>query len=132
MIDWAIGQIYEILKILITGFLSFVLGMWYFNKYILPKLYVKMGSNLLKQATEDDGFKPWITKAKKIIEELEPFVAKLKKVDIEKVQKDLQPLIDALKKVDPKDIEDLLKEIKELTGTIKKSIGKPEKIPEPD
>lgn len=129
---WLSLQIYDLVKILITGFISFVLGMWYFNKYILPKLYVQMGSNLFKQAQEDPNLKSTIQKAKKIIEELEPFIAKLKKIDIEKYQKDLQPLIETLTKVDPKEVDDLLKSLKELTGTVQKAIEKPKKIPEPD
>jgi hypothetical protein len=121
----------DILKTLIVGFASFVLGMWYFNAYILPKVYVKMGSNLFKGAENDPSFKPWIDKFKKIMEELEPFVAKLKTVDVEQIQKDVQPLIAALKKVDPKDIEDLMKTLKELGGTVKNAIEKPENIPKP-
>jgi hypothetical protein len=132
MWDWIASQIYEVLKILITGFVSFVLGMWYFNKYILPKIYVKMGSNLFKGASEDPNFKPWIERFKKIVEEIEPLVAKFKKVDFEKTLKDLQPFLDSVKKIDPQTVDDLLKSVKELAKTATKAIEKPKSIPQPN
>jgi predicted RNA-binding protein with EMAP domain len=103
--------------------------------FILPKMAAKSAHQTLEAMKNDDELKPIIEKAKEIITRLEPVTKKLAtafaNIDLDKLQDDVKPFIEMMKKVDPKDVEDLLKEVKSLTGTIKKSIEKPE-IPKPE
>lgn len=131
MIDWT----WEIVKLLLGvlfSFVSFVAGMWYFNKYMLPKMVSNMGSSFLKQAMDDDNFKPWIKRFQTLIEEIEPLVKKVKDTDFDKITQDLSPFIEALKKVNPEDVDQLLKALRDLTGAVKKAIDKPPPPPPPD
>lgn len=127
MIDWAQFLLNNIGNI-ISGFIGFVLGMWYFNRFILPKIYAKMGVDLISNMREDAKIKPIITRFSKMAEQLEPVVEKLKTVDFAKMQEDLKPLMETLKKIDPEAVEDLLNSLRKWTNTITE---KP-KIPEPD
>lgn len=120
MIDWFVMFI-DSARTLAVGFISFVLGMWYFNKYLLPKMYVKMGSSLFKQISIDPEFQPMIQKLKRIISELEPLTAQVKQIDIEKVIADVKPIIEALKKIKPEDIEALINAVKSFSGTMKET-----------
>jgi hypothetical protein len=116
----------NLLQGLIVGIAS---GLFLFY-VVLPKIGAKTATQTLHAAKKDPEIGPLIAKAQEILHALEPLAKFFKNFDLEKMQKDIQPIIEVLKKIDPKDIDDLLKEIKSLTGTIKQNIAKP-KIPEP-
>lgn len=127
MIDWAAVLLTGIVN-LIVGFISFVLGMWYFNKFVLPKILASQGIEFIKNLQKDPQIKGIITKFKKIADQLEPVVEKMKNFDLDKLQEDLKPFLESIKKIDPKTVEDALRSIKQLTNSVTKT---PE-IPEPD
>ena len=90
-----------------------------------------MGAATVKALQKDPEIKPYIDKAKQIIDRIEPIVEKFKGLDLDKINGDIKPLLEVIRKIDPKTIEELMKSLKELTDTVKGSLTKP-KIPEPD
>lgn len=115
---------------LISSIISFISGMYVFNKYFLPKLTAKMFVDGFKHLQADPEISIYMKKGKEIINRLEPVMKQLKNVDLNKIQKELRPFFEAAKKIDPKDVEDLMKSLKNLTGTVQQAIEKP-KIPKP-
>ena len=130
MIDWILF-FSDIVKGIIIGIPSFLIGSYLFFKYLLPKLSADMGAATVKALQKDPEIKPYIDKAKQIIDRIEPIVEKFKGLDLDKINGDIKPLLEVIRKIDPKTIEELMKSLKELTDTVKGSLTKP-KIPEPD
>ena len=137
LLDWSYFWL-DGLKGLIISLVSFITGLWVFNKYIYPRMVVQMGTDVIRLLKEDGEIKPQIEtakilieKGKKVMEKLEPIVEKAKNLDLEKVSEDLKPLLEAVKKIDPKTVEEVIKSIKELADAMKGTLTKP-KIPEPD
>lgn len=129
MFDW-FGWGMGLAQGLIVGIAS---GLFLFY-FVLPRMAASSARKTIEELKKDGDLKPVIEKAKEIITRLEPVTKKLAtafaNIDVDKLQSDVKPFFELIKKIDPKDVDDLVKEIKGLTGTIKKSIEKP-KIPEP-
>lgn len=117
MNDWVILQVYEIAKTLIVATFSFIIGMWYFNRFVLPKLLVKQGGSMIKQAVEDDNIKPYIDKGKKIVEDVGPIVEKLKKIDFD----GFVELINSLKRIDPQKVNVIIDGVKNFVENLAKN-----------
>ena len=117
---------------LAQGIIISIVGGYILLRFILPRMAAESARHTLKELKKDGEIKPIIDKAKDIVNRLQPLVEQFKNLDLDKIQKDIKPFLDVIKKIDPKDVEDLLKSLKELTGTVQKAIEKPEKIPEPD
>lgn len=119
---------------LLQGLVVSVIGGYILLKFILPRMAAASARQTIEELKKDGELKPIIDKAKDIITRLEPVAKKLatafKNLDLDKLQDDIQPFLELGRKIDPKDVEELMQSLKELTGTIKKSIEKP-KIPEP-
>lgn len=126
--EWLFQEIVKAILVGIpTGFFSFFLAMWYFNKYQLPKLAPSMGKEAVKHVAELPEIKKLIEKGNGLIEQLEPIIENVKKVDFEKIQSDLAPLLNTLKKINVETIEELIEVIKSLA---EKATKKP-KVPTP-
>ena len=123
-----------------TGILELVIGV-YIVLYMAPKGVDKMVAQGIKEAKHSPEIAPFIDKLKEIITVFEPIMKQaataLKNIDIEKTQKDLQPLMNALKGIDPAELNALIKNLKELTGMVTKTLEKHETpslppLPEPE
>lgn len=110
---------------ILIGTLNFVAGMWFFNKYFLPRMAPQMARDVIKEVKEMPEVKEVLKRTNGIIDQLEPLLQKLETLNITKTQKDLEPLIKMLKKID---YEQLLHNIEQLTT----SATKQPKIPKPD
>jgi len=130
MTDWILFIIDKIAALFVS-MLGFLLSMWFFNKYIFPKMAASMGSDFLKGLQKDPEIKPVITKAKDLLNRIEPIVDQFKKIDLDKIQEEYKPLLEAIKKIDPKTIEDVAASLKSLTNDLRKKLEKPT-IPKPD
>lgn len=129
MIDWETFILTAIWGV-ISSIISFVIGMYVFNKYFLPKIVANMGIDTINTLRKDPEIEPYIKKVKEIIDRLEPIVAKFKELDLAKLGDDIKPFIEAIKKIDPKTIDELLQSVKALTNSFKEKLEKP-KIPKP-
>lgn len=116
---------------LLTGIPSFVIGFWIYNRFFLPKQTSQVALNLIKIAKQDPELKPFIDKAKQIINILEPVIKEVKTLDLNGLKKDLQPLLETVKKIDPQKIDELLTSAKKLIDSFAEKTEKP-KIPSPD
>ena len=131
MIDFIIPFTVDVLKQLLVGILAFVFGMYVFNKYLLPKIVVKQAGDLIKNAMKDPNLSPNIDKFKKIIDDIEPLVAKIKEVDVEQIVADIKPFVSALKRIDPEELNGVLTSVKDFISTAKHAIEVHEEIPAP-
>lgn len=86
-----------------------------------------MGKEAVKHVAELPEIKKLIEKGNGLIEQLEPIIENVKKVDFEKIQSDLAPLLNTLKKINVETIEELIEVIKSLA---EKATKKP-KVPTP-
>jgi len=115
MIDWTLF-ILDIIKSVIVGVAagvpSFIVGMWFFNKYVAPK----MVPDMIIKAIETPKVQELVKQGKELITNLEPFIEKVKGLNLEAIDGEL--------------INELLLNLKELVGTIGKKLEKPD-IPEP-
>lgn len=130
MIEWDYLIVITILN-LMSGLLSFTASMYVFNKYFLPKIMADMGTSTVKTLSKDPEIKPFIDKTKLLLEKLEPIIEKFRNLDIEKLQDDLKPMVEAFKRIDPNTLDEILSNVKGLTGNLAKKTEKP-KIPKPD
>jgi hypothetical protein len=130
MFDW-FSWFMGLLNGVVSGAISGVILLY----FILPRMASKSARQTLEEMKKDGELKPIIDKAKEIITRLEPVTKKLadafKNLDLDKIQEGIQPYIELGKKIDPQDIDALLKQLKELSGTVQKAIEKPKKIPKP-
>jgi hypothetical protein len=125
MIDWfawAMGLVQGVIVAVLGGYIMFV--------YLFPKMTAKTTRNTVEALKKDPEIAPMIDKAKEIVNKLHPLADQFKGLDLVKMQSEFQPLLDGIKTIDPKEIQGLIKNLKELTGTVKNALEKP-KIPEP-
>jgi len=120
MIDAVLSLMVDIVKGLLVGIPSFILGMWYFNKYVLPK----MAPEMFEKVIETPKVQSIIKRAGNLLTKLEPFIEKLKELNLEKIDGDL--INDALRSLSV----EILPALKNLAETFGKKLENP-KIPEP-
>jgi hypothetical protein len=124
---WAMGLLQGTVVAVISGVLIFL--------YFIPKMMKNTAKRTIEELKKDPEIKTMIDKAKEIVDKLHPLADQFKNIDLEQIQQDFRPLYEAIKKIDTKDIEGLIKNFKELTGTVTKALEKPkvpEPLPEPD
>lgn len=109
MIDFLVEQFLALILAIPTGFLSFYVAMWYFNKYTLPKMVPKMAVDTAKVIREQKEIKELVAKGKAVLGKIEPIIDK----------------------VDPEAINELIKTVNDLAGIFKDRLETP-KIPNPD
>lgn len=114
------------------GMVQFLLAMWLFNKYFLPKITAGMISDAVQHLQHDSEIKPVIEKIKGIVNKLEPVVKQLRGFDLNGFQHDLEPLIETVKHVDPDKINELATTLKKLAENLQRTVETPVDIPEPD
>jgi predicted RNA-binding protein with EMAP domain len=117
---------------ILQGTITFLIGSIIVIYYIVPKMMKNLSKRTINELKNDPEIKPLTGKVKEIIDKLHPLMEQFKNIDLAKTQSDFAPLIEGIKKIDPKEIEGLIKNIREITGTIKSSIEKPKLPPPPE
>lgn len=115
----------EVLKGILIGIIggipSWIIGMWYFNKYVMPK----MAPGMIKKAMETPEVQDLIKRGSGTLAKIEPFIEKLKDLKLEEIDGEL--INEALRSLNT----EILPALKNLAETFGKRLEKPN-IPEPE
>lgn len=124
LVTWLMGILQGTITAVIGGIVIFV--------FLIPKMTKATTKRTLEELKKDPEIKPMLDKAKEIVEKLHPLADQFKNIDLNQIQRDFKPLYEAIKQIDAKEIEGLMKTLKDLAGTVTKAIEKPKTpLPEP-